>query len=104
MMSAEVGDLHYVQYFRSHDLLNQQLGNYIGLLPSHVQQVPMQCEHIIVLSVSKVKFADLENWDQSQLRSDCTYPIQEVHSDQHVIKVMWDTVVVYHASLGWDVV
>jgi hypothetical protein len=79
------------------------LGNYLGLLPSHLHQVPMRCEHRIVLPVSEVEVTDLESWDQSQLRSDCAYPLREVRSDQRVLKVTWDTVMTNCTSQRWDV-
>jgi hypothetical protein len=59
---------------------------------SRLHQVPMWCEHRIVLSVSEVEVVDLESWDQSQLRSNCVYPLREVRSDECVLKVMRDTV------------
>jgi hypothetical protein len=64
----------------------------------------MRCEHHIVLLVSEVEVTDLESWDQSQLRSNYTYPLREVCSDQRVFELTWDTVMVNHASQRWDVV
>jgi len=81
LMLDEVGDLHHVQHCGSLKILNPQLGNYLGLLPSHLHQVSMQFEHHIVLSVSNFEITDLEIWDQSQLRFDCVYPLWEVRSD-----------------------
>jgi len=63
LMSTEVGDIYHVQDRGSRELLNPQLGNYIGFLPSHIHQVPMWHEHRIVLSVFEVEVIDLERWD-----------------------------------------
>jgi hypothetical protein len=49
-------------------------------------------QHRIVLSVSEVEVVDLESWDQSQLGSNCVYPLREVRSDERVLKVTRDTV------------
>jgi hypothetical protein len=64
----------------------------------------MRCEDRIVLPVSEVEVTDLESWDQSQLGSNCTYPLQEVRSDQRVFKITWDVVMVNCTSQRWDVV
>jgi hypothetical protein len=102
-MSAKVGDFNHIQDRGVHELLNPRLGDYIGLLPICLHQVPMRHEYRIVLLVSRVEVIDLEIWDLSQLGSNCTYPLQEVHSDQCVFEIMWDTVVVNHAIQRRDV-
>jgi hypothetical protein len=104
LMSVEVGDLHDVLDHQSHDLLDPWLGNYLGIFPSHLFQVPMWCEHCIVILVSQVEITDLESWDQSQLWFDCTYPLQEVQSDQRVLEITWDTVTTKRSIQGRGVV
>jgi hypothetical protein len=76
----------------------------LSLNTCHLHQVPMWCEHHIVISVSKVEIIDLEIWDQSQLWSNCVYPIQEAHSDQHVLEVTQDTIRTNRTSQRGDAV
>jgi hypothetical protein len=97
LMLSEVGNLHHIQDYRSCDLLNPWLGDYIGLLPSHLHQVSMQHENCILISISKVEVTDLQSWDQSQLGSNCAYPPREVRNDQRVFKFMWYTFTVNRA-------
>jgi hypothetical protein len=87
-MSIEVRDLHHIQDPGARDLLNPWLGNYLRFLLSHLTQAPMWCEHCIVISVSEVEAVDIESWDQSQLASNCVYPLWEVHSDENALKLM----------------
>jgi hypothetical protein len=103
LMSSKVGDLHHVQDRQPCNLFNPWLGNNLGLLPHHLHQVPMWCKHHIFLSVSKVEITNLEIWDQSQLRSNCVYPLREVNSDMCVLKVTRDVVMNNYASQMWDV-
>jgi hypothetical protein len=60
LMLAEVGDLHHVQDHGVCNLLNPWQGNYLGLLPSRLHQVPMWCEYRIVLSISEVDVIGIE--------------------------------------------
>jgi hypothetical protein len=104
LMSIKVGDLHHVQDRGSREILNPRLGDYLGLLPSRLHHLPLRHEHRIVLPISEVEVIDLERWDQSQLGSNCVYPLQEVLSDEHVLKVTWDIVMDNYTSQRRSVV
>jgi hypothetical protein len=103
-MSAKMRDLHDVQYCGLRDLLYPRLGDYVSLLPSRLHQVSMRCEHCIVLSVSEFEFIVVQRWDFSQLDSFYMDPLWDVCGDQNVLKVLWDVVMVNHASERRDVI
>lgn len=55
-------------------------------------------EHGVVLYAAEIKVIILQGWGLSQLVSNYAYPLRDVHSDQHVLKVTWDVFMVNHAS------
>jgi hypothetical protein len=64
----------------------------------------MRCEHRIVISVSQVKVTYIEGWDQSQMWSNCVYPLREVFHDERVLEITWDIFTTNHTNQRRDVV
>jgi hypothetical protein len=103
-MSTKVRNIHDIQYHGLREILYPQLGDYVRLLPSHIHQVSMRCEHRVVLPVVEIEIVVLQRWDQSQIASNHAYPLQDVRGDQCVLEVSWDVVAVDRANQGWDII
>ena len=55
LVTTKMGNLHHIEHSGLHELLNPRLGDQVRLLPIFLRQISMECEHSIVLSISKVE-------------------------------------------------
>jgi hypothetical protein len=87
LMPSKVGYLHYIQDVVPCDVHGPRLEDDLRLRTLCLGQILMWGKYAIVIVIYQVEVTDLQHHNLSQLQSNCTYPLQEVRSDQRVVKV-----------------
>jgi hypothetical protein len=100
-VSSEVRNLHDIEQGGLHEVMGPRLGHYLRILPLSLGQVLMWGEHVVNFAISEVEFAKLQCRNLILVYVNYAYPLQEVCSDQGILKIFRYAISIYCTDQRW---